>query len=108
MSKKSKTKAGLKRSAAKASRKANQKKLYEGYMKTGKNIKSKRAISVNNKNKKGRAGNHPFGECGNPGCIKCYGVCFRPFLKDNQPKGMPHWMWLRWDGLTKQEQKRAA
>jgi hypothetical protein len=107
MSKKSKKKAKLKRRSDKAARKAAQRARYEGYMKAGTNKKSKRS-QRKGKSKTGRSGSHPFGECGNPGCIKCYGIHFRGFLKNGKPHGMPQWMWMRWTVLTKEEQKRAA
>jgi hypothetical protein len=106
MSKKSKKKAKLKRRNEKAARKAAQRARYEGYMRAGNNTKSKR--SQRKSKKGGRAKNHPLGECGNPGCTKCYGVHFRPFFKNNKPHGMPQWMWLRWSSMTKEEQKKVA
>ena len=73
MSKKSKNKAKLKRRSEKAARKAGQRARYESYIKAGTNIKSKRA-QRQGKKKTARASNHPDGECGNPGCIKCHGI----------------------------------
>lgn len=107
MSKSSKTKAKLKRRLVKAARKSEQQKRYAHYMKLGQNTKSKRS-RVNAKGKAGLLGDHPLGQCGNVGCIKCYGVHYRPFLKKGQPNHMPHWMWRRWNNLTDQEQKIAA
>jgi len=107
MSKKSKKKAQLKRRNEKAARKAAQRARYESYMRSGSNTKSKRS-QRNGKKKSGRARNHPFGDCGNPGCRKCYGIHFRPFLNKGKPQGMPQWMWLRWSSMTKEEQKKAA
>lgn len=106
MSKKSKNKAKIKRRNEKAARKAAQKARYESYMKTGTNRKSKRS-----QRKDGQVNvstvSHPFGQCGNPGCMRCYGVHFKPFLKNGKPSNMPQWMWLRWNDMTKSEQTAA-
>jgi hypothetical protein len=107
MSKKSKKKAKLKRRSEKAARKAAQRARYEGYMKAGNNTKSKRSQRQGAK-RTTRTRNHPNGPCGNPGCIKCHGIHFRPFLRCGTPLGMPNWMWRHWDALTRDEQKREA
>ena len=108
MSKKSKTKAKEKRKNQKAARKAAQRALYESYMKQGKNTKSKRARKNEKTAKKVSAISHPDGKCGNPGCIRCFGIHYRPFLQKGVPYRMPHWMWMRWSELSKEEQKAAA
>ena len=107
MSKNSKTKSKERRKKEKAARKSIMRARYEGFIKAGKNTKSKRSQRIKKKSS-GRARSHPLGRCGNPGCIECYGVCYRPFLKKGEPKGMPQWMWLRWGKLTKEERKEAA
>lgn len=105
MSRKSRTKAKEKRRADKAYRKEQQRSLYEGFMKTGKNTKSKRSIKSGKKNSVNGI-SHPEGRCGNPGCIKCFSINYTSFLFRGQPKSMPQWMWARWDGLTKEERKK--
>jgi hypothetical protein len=108
LSKKSKTKSKERRRKDKAARKAAQRAKYEGFMKAGKNTKSKRAVQSARKRRGITCISHPDGKCGNPGCTKCFGVHFRPFLSKGKPKGMPHWMWMRWDKLTKEERKKLA
>ena len=110
MSKKSKTKAKEKRLKDKAQRKATQRALYESYMKQGKNTKSKRARknSKATKSKRVTTESHPDGQCGNPGCTKCFGVYFKAFLVRRQPHNMPQWMWLLWEKLSKEEKKSAV
>ena len=105
MSKASKTKSKEKRKKDKAARKAAQTAIYVGYMKQGTNGKSKRS-----RKKSLGAGisamSHPDGKCGNMGCIKCFGIYFRPFLSKGEPLNMPNWMWLKWDKLDKTEKKK--
>lgn len=95
MSKASKTRAKQKNKKDKKARKEAKQTLYESYKRQGNNTKSRRS-----KTKIKRVGPrkriHPTGRCGNPGCIKCYGVFYGPFLKDGRPNKMPNWMWKRW------------
>lgn len=110
MSKKSKTKSKERRLKDKAQRKATQRALYESYMKQGKNTKSKRAVKNSKATKSKRVSNisHPDGKCGNPGCMKCFGIYFKAFLTGGLPRNMPHWMWLRWNSLSKEDRKIAS
>lgn len=109
MSKKSKTKSKERRKREKATRKAAQRARYEAYMRAGQNSKSKRSRISSKKKPRGPSTiSHPDGRCGNVGCTKCFGVHFKPFLVKGQPKGMPQWMWLRWQKLSPEERKRAA
>ena len=107
MSKSTKKKSAAKRRSDKAARKTAQRARYEGYIKAGSNTKSKRSQRQGSK-KEARSGSHPFGPCGNVGCIKCHGIKFSSFLKDGAPNGMPRWMWGHWNALTKDAQKRAV
>jgi len=106
MGKTSRTKSKEKRKEQKRARKNAQKALYESYMKQGKNTKSKRS-TLNNKRKAKAISvvSHPDGACGNPGCAKCFGVFFGPFLCKGKAYRMPQWMFMKWDSLTKEERK---
>lgn len=108
MSKKSKKASKLKRAAEKRARKAAKRALYESYRDKGQNTKSKRARAKAKQGKSLRPRNHPHGPCGNVGCIKCFGIRYKPFLVKGEPKGMPHWMWLRWKELSREEQRKHA
>ena len=108
MSKKSKAASKKKRQAAKRARKSARQALYESYRDRGINSKSRRSRLNAKARNKMRSRTHPHGHCGNPGCIKCYGVHYKPFLVKGVPKSMPNWMWMRWSKLSKEEQKKAA
>ena len=95
MSKTSDAKNSERRRREKFARKQAKKALYESYAKAGANSKSKRNKQKSKKNLVSGV-DHPDGECGNPGCKKCYGVNFAPFIKNGQPHQMPQWMWQRW------------
>lgn len=105
MSKKSKANVREKRRSDKRARKATQRARYEGYIKAGKNTKSKRS-ELNIGSNKLRARSHPNGQCGNFGCIRCYGIHYKGFIKQGKPYRMPQWMWLRWVDLGKDKQKQ--
>lgn len=94
MSKKSKKAARNKRLLAKRAKKAAQKARYQKFAEMGKNTKSKRFRAKGKKT--ARKKDHPNGPCGNVGCIKCFGINFKPFLEKGKPKGMPQWMYIRW------------
>jgi len=95
MSKKSKASSSAKRLAQKRARKAAMQAQYQKYAEMGKNQKSKR-----NRSKNARKGittvSHPYGKCGNPGCTKCFGINFNPFLEGKVPVGMPPRMYSKW------------
>lgn len=98
MSKVSKTKAKKKRHDQKRARKAAQQALYESYKAQGINTKSKRSRkSFKSKAKGVSTISHPYGKCGNNGCIKCSGVYMKPFLKSKKPYQMPGWMYRLWN-----------
>ncbi len=106
MSQKSKNRRKVKRLADKRAKKAAMKALYQSYRDAGKNSLSKRAKKSNTK-AKGRIATtkHNTDQCGNPGCIRCQGINFNPFLdKEGKPtKGsMPHWIWLMWSRSMKE------
>ncbi len=91
----SRAKSKLRRKKERTARKASRQAQYERWRDLGINTKSKRQV------KKGRKGprmrRHAIGNCGNPGCIRCFGVGFGPFLdKLGAPFNMPHWMWRLW------------
>lgn len=99
MSTRAKNRAKEKRKKEKRARKEATRTLYESYKRQGINTKSKRSKSKNKKSKSAtttRKKNHAGGRCGNPGCIKCYGINFNPFLVNGKPQGMPHWMYQKW------------
>lgn len=72
MSKKSKKAASDIKRRKKASAKAAQSAKYESYRDSGKNAKSKRFLNKVKDSSKMRAHNHPYGNCGNIGCKKCF------------------------------------
>lgn len=95
MSAKSKKKKAAARKSEKAKRKAAQRALYAAYRDAGQNKKSKRFQKKNGPSVTIKK--HPVTPCGNPSCIKDYGVNFKPFLdKKGNPRGMPQWMWQIW------------
>ncbi len=98
MSKASKTRAKQKNKKDKKARKESKRTLYESYKRQDNNTKSRRSSFQSKAKKIGpRKRTHSIGRCGNPGCIKCYGVFYEPFLdKKGQPEGMPNWMYRRW------------
>ena len=98
MSKKSKSKAKDKRKAEKRARKQAMKAKYQAFRDASKNTKSRRFLVSNKKGRSARIQDHPLGKCGNPGCIKCYGVSYRNFLVKGKPYRMPNWMYQRWKG----------
>jgi len=95
MSKVSKKRAAEKRRQQKFAKKQAKKALYESYANQGVNKKSKR-FQKKGKKKLVSGIDHPLGPCGNPGCIKCFGINFEPFLRKGIPFRMPQWMYLRW------------
>lgn len=96
MSKKCKSAAKERRKAMKRARKQAMKAKYQAFKEAGKNTKSKRFAQRSKVKKTARSKSHPLGRCGNPGCIKCFGIHFKPFLLKGKPHRMPHWMYLRW------------
>ena len=99
MSKKCKAQGSEKRLKEKRNRKAVMQAQYQKFKEQGKNTKSKRSKRKASKAKSGITNiNHPNGRCGNPGCIKCFGINFNPFLYKGKPLGMPCWMYLKWEG----------
>jgi len=99
MSKKCKSASKEKRKAMKRARKAAMQAKYQAFREAGKNSKSKRCLLRGKKRKTARQVDHPYGKCGNPGCIKCFGIHFKPFLLKGKPHRMPHWMYLQWKKL---------
>ena len=71
MSKKSKAKAKLKRLNQKRGRRASRQAQYETFRKLGQNKKSKR-FRKGMKDKTVKGIRHPFSDCGNLACIKCF------------------------------------
>lgn len=98
MSQKTKNRRKIKRLADKRAKKAAMKTLYESYRDTGKNTLSRRNKKANMKAKSRVATvRHATSQCGNPGCRRCQGVNFGPFLnKEGKPEGMPQWMYQLW------------
>jgi hypothetical protein len=86
-----KTKARRKRE--RRARKQSQQEQYQKWRDLGINQKSKRFSRKKHIGPKARK--HPR-MCGNPACIKCYGLNFKPFLVKDKPKEMPQWMFQRW------------
>lgn len=108
MSKKAKAASKKRRQDQKRTRKAARRALYESYRDRGVNSKSRRARNNVRAQSSLRRGSHPEGRCGNPGCMECFGIRFKPFLVKSGPRDMPHWMWLRWSKLSKEERKQHA
>lgn len=97
MSKASKAKVKERRQKEKHAKKQAKIALYESYRKQGINSKSKRFRNKNAQKKLATSIDHPYGKCGNHGCIKCYGLNFKPFLNRlGRPVNMSQWMWLKW------------
>lgn len=71
MSKKSKSQAKDKRRSMKRSRKAAQRTQYESWARDGQNKKSKRVRLASGRVRGAKPRNHPNGDCGNSGCIRC-------------------------------------
>lgn len=105
MSKKTKSQSKEKRKAMKRARKQAMKAKYQAFKEAGKNTKSKRFAMRSKAKKTARKQDHPLGRCGNPGCIKCFGIHFKPFLLKGKPYRMPHWMYLRWIKLEGNKNK---
>lgn len=74
MSKKSKSQSKEKRKKAKATRKAAERAKYEGYKAKGQNTKSKRVVLAGKRSKRVKMQDHPKGDCGNVGCLRCSGL----------------------------------
>lgn len=72
MSKKCKLKNRLEHLEQKRARKASNKAKYAELRRLGINGKSKRSISNKRKNRLIAQVDHPFGNCGNIGCKKCF------------------------------------
>lgn len=100
------TKKQKERLAKKRALKQQKAALYESYKRAGKNKLSKRFRR--NQKKLVKDHDHPQGVCGNPGCEKCHGVSFRPYLKKGKPCDMPHRLYLKWQKLTPVQQKEEA
>lgn len=81
MSKKCKLTNRLKRLQEKRSRKAANKAKYAELKRLGINGKSKRFQTGLKKNKRAKIEDHPFGNCGNVGCRKCFPNLFQQELK---------------------------
>lgn len=96
-SKKAVTKKKKERLAKKRAAKQSQQALYESYKRAGRNLKSKRFVKGQRRLVKDH--DHPHGECGNPGCTKCQGMSFRPYLKQGEPYNMPHKVYVKWMAL---------
>jgi hypothetical protein len=71
MSKKAKSESKKRRRAQKSARKAAQKALYEGRMRAGQNIKSKRVKLRAKREQRVRNAKHAEGPCTNVGCPAC-------------------------------------
>ena len=100
-------KAKLRRLREKRARKQSMQATYDAWRDQGVNKKSKRSRK-NAKKTLARNTTHPLGACGNPGCVRCHGIRFRPFLQNGQPHHMPQSMFIKWSQLTRVEQKAAA
>lgn len=99
MSKKSRAGGKEKRLKEKRARKDAMRSLYKKYAEQGRMKGSKRAKKA--KKKPISMISHPEGACGNPGCRKCFGVNYKPFLnKLGKPENMPRWMYISWLGSS--------
>jgi hypothetical protein len=98
MSKNSRAKSKQERLKKKRAKKAATKARYQKYAEAGRNKKSKRFKSKKRKTISKK--DHPNGRCGNPGCIRCFGLRAERFLVDGVPRGMPHKIWLKWKEMT--------
>ena len=99
-----KSKGKLKRKMMKAARKAAMKAQYKAYAESGKNDKSVRQKRKGTE-RKAKLRLHPTGPCGNVGCEKCFGIDFKPYLKDGEAHGMPHRIWLKWEQFSGRKRK---
>ena len=100
--------AKLRRLREKRARRQSMQSQYERWRDEGRNRKDKSKRAKKAKRVLARNVSHPLGPCGNPGCTRCHGVRFKPFLQGLVPVGMPQWMWLRWNKLGRAEQRLAA
>jgi hypothetical protein len=97
-------KAKLRRLKEKRAKKQSMQTIYQKWRDDGVNQKSKRARKNARKNL-ARNISHPDGPCGNPGCVRCHGIHFRPYLQDGVPVRMPQWMFIKWNQLTTEERR---
>ena len=94
MSKTARSGAQDRRLKEKRARKAAMQARYEGFRTQGANSKSKRFIK--GLKRLAKTEKHSLSTCGNPGCIQCYGLSFKAFLRKGVPWRMPQWMFLEW------------
>ena len=102
------TRAKLKRKAARRAKAQAMKARYAEWRDKGQNSKSTRARRAIAKVYKMRPRTHPNGHCGNAGCEKCVPFNFKPFLKKGKAQGMPQQVYVKWMKLSKEEQHKAA
>jgi len=96
MSKKAKSASKARRLTAKRAKKNAMHAKYESFARDGITKGSKRATLRGKRKVAFRVVSHPYGTCGNVGCIRCHGINFRPWLINGVPRGMPPKCYARW------------
>ena len=91
------------RKKVKQAKKAAIKAKYAAWAASGVNSKSKRHLA-SLRRERVKLVDHPLGQCGNPGCKKCFGWHFsKKFFLGGKPHGMPQRMYKAYSKI-----KRAA
>lgn len=94
MSKSSRARRKNKRAVQKKRQKEAKRLLYAGFSEQG---RRKGSVRARRAKKKGPKKPHSARLCGNPACVKCFGVSYKQFLgKGGVPVGMPQRMYIKW------------